>query len=117
MQRLSTCLLVFLLSSVKAHATEDPDLLVKVEPVYPIEAREAQTEGWVLLEFDITKLGAPINVVAIDSFPKRIFESAAIKAVKQWRYNPAFYPESRETLGFRVKLEFKLEKTIKELAY
>ncbi|WP_306126977.1 energy transducer TonB [Rheinheimera baltica] len=91
-------------------ATEDPNLLVRVEPFYPIEAYEQKIEGWVLLEFDISKLGIPNKIRIIDSFPKEIFDSSAIMAVKQWKYNPAFYAIPRDVFGFRVKLEFKLDK-------
>ena len=111
MRKLSV--LFTLLASFSLFATEDPNVLVRVDPVYPVEAYEQKIEGWVLLEFDISKLGVPSNVKAIESAPPKLFDEAAINAVKQWRYNPAFYYKSHSILDFRVKLEFKLDEANK----
>ncbi|WP_076421163.1 energy transducer TonB [Colwellia sp. UCD-KL20] len=105
--------IAFLLISSASLATKDPNLLVVIDPIYPVEAYERKVEGWVLLEFNISKLGVPNKILAVDSFPKNIFESAAINAVKQWKYDPMFYAKPRDIVGFQVKLEFKLDKTNK----
>lgn len=112
MRKSSICFVILLVSS-SLFATENPNVIFKKEPVYPIEAYEKKIEGWVLLEFDITKLGVPNNIKAIKSAPTKIFDEAAINALKQWRFNPVFYSQPRSISDFSVVIEFKLDEANK----
>ncbi len=61
-------------------------LLHRTEPVYPAFAREHNMSGAVLLGATITKTGA-ITDLHVLSGPS-VFRSAAMDAVKSWRYRP-----------------------------
>jgi TonB family protein len=61
-------------------------LVNKVEPDYPILARQARIEGTVTLDAVIGKDGAVRSLSVASGHP--LLVPAAIAAVKQWRYKP-----------------------------
>ena len=61
-------------------------LIRKVKPTYPPLARQARIQGAVLLQAEISKDGTIQNLRLISGHP--MLTSAAIEAVKQWRYKP-----------------------------
>jgi len=62
--------------------------LVRVEPRYPMSAKQQGVEGWVELAFTITKAGTVKDVVVTAANPGTIFNRAAVQAVSKWKYNP-----------------------------
>ena len=61
-------------------------LLRKIQPAYPPLARQARTQGSVLLQAEISKDGSIQNLRLISGHP--MLAPAAIEAVKQWKYKP-----------------------------
>jgi TonB family protein len=57
-----------------------------VEPVYPPIARTARIQGQVIVDVTISETGSIQNVQLISGHP--ILASAALDAVRQWRYKP-----------------------------
>lgn len=57
-----------------------------VKPVYPKEAREKHVYGMVRLRATITMTGELRGIQVIQGDP--LLVPAALKAVKQWRYEP-----------------------------
>jgi protein TonB len=83
--------------------------LVRVSPQYPVAASQRRLEGWVLVEFTITSAGTVTDATAVQAEPPGVFESAALQAVRRWKYKPGVRdgkPFNRP--GVRVKLDFKL---------
>lgn len=64
----------------------DAVAISRIEPMYPAQAAQKGLEGWVKLSFDIDKTGAVTNVQVLEAQPKRVFNLAAVKALKRWRY-------------------------------
>lgn len=62
--------------------------LVRVDPEYPPRAKQQGIEGWVELEFTISPAGTVQDARVIGSNPAYVFDRAALRAVKKWRYNP-----------------------------
>jgi len=62
--------------------------LVRVEPQYPMNAKQRGIEGWVELDFTITAAGTVADVVVTASSPGTVFDRAAVNAVSKWKYNP-----------------------------
>lgn len=58
--------------------------------VYPTQALLYKKEGKVVLKFTITTQGIADNIQIVESNPKGLFDQAAIQALKQWRFEPAF---------------------------
>ena len=90
----------------------DGDLLpiVKVQPIYPRRALSRGIEGYVILEFTVTKNGSVKNPVVVEADPLRIFDSAAIKAALKFKYKPRIVDgEPVDVAGVQNKLTFQIE--------
>ncbi len=86
--------------------------IVKVAPVYPRRALQRGIEGWVLLEFTVTRQGTTKDIRVIDSQPKsKIFHRAAIKAAAKFKYKPRTEDgKPIEVPGVRNRIVFRMEK-------
>jgi protein TonB len=94
-----------------AIAASDTDVvpIVRVTPQYPLRASERGIEGWVEVEFTISKLGTVKNPNVLNSHPSSIFDRAALKAIRKWKYNPKIEDgEPVERSGIKVRLKFNL---------
>ena len=60
----------------------------RIEPEYPMRARQEGIEGFVRLLIDITDTGTVTNVRIIEAEPRRMFETSAKRAVLRWKYDP-----------------------------
>jgi protein TonB len=92
-------------------AAADTDIvpIVRVEPQYPLRASERGIEGWVEVEFTISKLGTVKDARVINSAPSSIFDRATLKAIRKWKYNPKIEDgEPVERSGVKVRLKFDL---------
>ena len=92
-------------------AASDTDVvpIVRVTPQYPLRASERGIEGWVEVEFTISKLGTVKDPRVINSHPSSIFDRAALKAIRKWKYNPKIEDgEPVERPGIKVRLKFDL---------
>jgi len=82
--------------------------LVRVDPDYPPRAKQQGIGGWVELEFTISPIGTVQDARVTASKPTFIFDRAALRAVRKWRYNPKTQdgvPVART--GVRVRLRFE----------
>lgn len=68
-----------------AHAFELKPIK-RVEPTYPPEAARSGTTGFVEVEFTVDATGKVASVSVVNAKPARTFETAAVKAVKQWQF-------------------------------
>ncbi len=93
---------------------KEPKLVHRVTPQYPPEAREAGTEGTVVLEATIAKDGSVRETrVKQDADPHLV--KAARAAVGQWRYEPVRDPQGKAVEAtFSVKVRFALDKNKKK---
>jgi protein TonB len=83
---------------------------VRIQPDYPIQARQKGIEGWVVVRFDVAADGSVRNPVVVDAQPKKIFDRNAIQAVKGWKYNPKIEDgKPVEQRGLKIRLTFNLE--------
>ena len=92
-----------------ASADGDAVPMVRVPPQYPEKAQQRGIEGRVLIEFTISKAGTVKNPKVIAFEPSKIFNKAALKAVKQWKYNPKIVNgQAVEQAGIRISIPFRL---------
>jgi len=82
--------------------------LVRIPPIYPRRAANRRIQGWVTLEFTITAQGRVKDASVIDSKPNSIFNSAALKAIKRWKFKPHIVAGEAQEQRARQTLEFKL---------
>lgn len=94
-----------------AIAASDSDVIpiVRVAPQYPLRASERGIEGWVEVEFTISKTGTVKNPMVLNSNPSSIFDREALKAIRKWKYQPKIEDgEAVERPGVKVRLKFDL---------
>jgi protein TonB len=85
--------------------------LVRIEPDYPMKARQRGIEGWVVVEFTITPAGTIKDARVLQAQPPGIFDEAAVRAVSRWKYNPKIEGGvAVERPGIKVRLDFKLDR-------
>ena len=96
--------------SVSAGSDRDAVPQVRIQPDYPIQARQKGIEGWVDVKFTVGADGSVRNPVVVNAQPKKIFDRAAIQAVKGWKYNPKIEDgRAVERKGLKVRIRFQLE--------
>ena len=84
--------------------------IVKVAPVYPRRAQTRGIEGFVLLEFVVTKTGAVRDPRIIESQPPGIFDRAALSAALKFKYKPKVVNgEPIDVAGVRNRITFELQ--------
>jgi protein TonB len=86
--------------------------LVRVDPTYPIRAKERGIEGWVQVEFTISPRGTVIDPRIVAYEPSSIFNQAALRAIRRWKYNPKIVDGKPVTRpGQLIILDFVLSNT------
>lgn len=58
-------------------------------PEYPRRAALQGLEGYVDVSFDVQASGATENIRVVHAEPERVFDRAAVNAVKRWKFQPA----------------------------
>jgi protein TonB len=95
-----------------AAGTADGDYLpiVKVAPVYPQRAIDRGIEGYVIVEFTVTKTGAVRDPRVVEYHPSTIFNKAALAAALKFKYKPRVVDgQPIEVHGVLNKITFQLE--------
>ncbi len=85
-----------------------PELIEKVNPVYPAELKKAGVSGTVVLEVKIDKQGKPVTIKAIQS-PAPELAQAAIDAVKQWKWKPTVIDGKAVDVTSTITVKFVLQ--------
>lgn len=89
---------------------QDASPVVRMEPKYPMEAARNGLEGWVELSFSIDTTGQVTDVKVIQSEPRRVFDQAAMQALKRWKYRPKVIDgQAIVQSGLAVRLDFNLD--------
>ena len=83
---------------------------IRIEPDYPPQARDRGIEGWVTFRFTVTKEGRVKDVEIVDSQPPRIWDSATLRSVSTWKYQPALKDGVPvEQVGLTATYRFQLD--------
>jgi protein TonB len=78
-------------------------------PVYPAIARRSGDQGTVMLKVLVNPEGAPLRVELDQSSGSKPLDSAALEAVKGWRFVPARRGAQNIEAWVRVPVVFRLE--------
>jgi len=85
--------------------------MTKLAPEYPRRAARRGIEGFVILEYTVTKQGKVKDIIVVESSPSNIFNSAAKRSAKGYQYQPRVENgEPVEVFGVRTKIVFRMEK-------
>jgi len=84
-----------------------PELIERVEPLYPETARKLRQEGTVVLEAVITSAGI-VDEVRVVASAGPLLDAAALAAVRNWRYRAATLNGRAVAVFLAVKVRFSL---------
>ncbi len=97
-------------SEIGNYASDAPIATVLVQPEYPARALTKGIEGFVDVRFDVTARGSTDNIQITLGMPERIFDRAAIKAVKKWKFQPMVADgKAVPYAGLEQRITFQLE--------
>ena len=77
-----------------------------VNPVYPESARKRGVEGWVELAFTVTTNGTVEDIEVRNASPAEVFDQAAIRALRGWRFQPVTRNGEKIAQRAMVRLKF-----------
>lgn len=84
-----------------------PVVTERVDPAYPDEYRRARVGGIVIVEAAISEAGTVENVALLKSVAPA-FDTAAMNAVRQWKFKPAVRDGQPVPVLFNLTVNFKL---------
>ena len=77
-------------------------------PRYPAEAFRSRQEGWVEVSFTVATDGSVKDGAVVNANPARVFNSAALKGIADWRFQPRLENGQPVEQQVRTRIEFKL---------
>lgn len=87
----------------------DAQPMVRIPPQYPPRAAERGTEGFCLMQFDVTPDGTPTNIEALNC-SSSMFVRASTRAVERWRYEPKIQDGNAVwRRGVQTRLDYQLD--------
>ncbi len=85
----------------------DPEVVSRVQPVYPNEAIQAGLEGTVYTKMWVDETGRVVEVIVTKS-DNEIFNRASMDAGLQWLFNPALANGKPIAVWVAVPFRFKI---------
>jgi TonB family protein len=89
-----------------ATAPGDSRLIHRVDPEYPVEARDKHIQGPVVLNVQVLQNGSVGNIEIAAGNP--LLADAAVRAVKQWKYEPYVMAGQSSQSQTRITIRFTL---------
>jgi TonB family protein len=87
----------------------EPVLLKKIAPEYPLAAKKAKLQGFIVVQMVLDKDGIPRAPAVLEMAPGcEELAAAAVDAVLQWRYEPAKLDGEPVAVYFTVNVKFAL---------
>lgn len=83
--------------------------MLRIPPVYPRNAKLAKIQGFVKMEVVINPDGTVNDISVIEAKPPRMFDTAAVNAMKQWKFKPKLVNGVAVSQRAQQVIEFKLE--------
>ncbi|MFK7731660.1 MAG: energy transducer TonB [Pseudomonadales bacterium] len=89
----------------------EPIPYLRSQPIYPRTAANRGISGYVDVMFTINVMGATEDVQVIGAEPANVFDRAALRAVKKWKYRPqiADNGEAVRKAGVTTRVRFQIE--------
>lgn len=84
---------------------EAPVLVTRIEPTYPVFAREAQIQGTVALEVVVARTGRVQHVRVLEGVTG--LNDAAVDAARRWIFKPAMKHGSPVDALYEIDFDFR----------
>ncbi len=87
-----------------------PIFMKHILPTYPEYARRRGLEGFVILQFIVDINGRVVEPSVQEANPQGYFETAAIRAIKQWRFSPGRNDKGTPVpCRLQMRIDFRLK--------
>ena len=80
----------------------------RVPPTYPRRAKQAGIEGYVTMVVTIRPDGTVSNASVMEAEPPRLFDEAALAAMRRWKFRPKIVDGTPVAQRARQTIEFTL---------
>ncbi|HEV2606378.1 MAG TPA: energy transducer TonB, partial [Xanthomonadaceae bacterium] len=78
-----------------------PDVVSSAQPVYPRDALRDGVSGEVTVAFTVNPDGSVSGASVVSSNPRRVFDAAALEAIRKWRFEaPGEAVSGKRTFAF-----------------
>ncbi len=96
----------------QADRTRDGGLipLVTIAPMYPRQALRKRAEGYVIVEFTVTRDGSVKSPKVIEAKPRRLFNQAALRTILRYKFKPLIVDGQPQETRASWRINFVLEK-------
>ncbi len=85
--------------------------IIRVAPVYPLNALRSGIEGYAIVEFTVTRTGSVTDVRVVDAQPRHVFSRVAREAATQFKYKPMIVDgEPVDVKGVKNKFTFRISR-------
>jgi protein TonB len=84
-----------------------PEPIKNVQPTYPDAAKKSKTEGMVWVKVWVDEKGN-VAEATVEKSDAKVLDSAAVAAVKQWKFKPAISKGKPVSLWVTIPFKFKL---------
>lgn len=84
-----------------------PKVLARPPLEYPSEAAKNGIKGYVIINILIAKDGSVELAKVLESEPSEVFDTAALNAVRSWRFSPAKYKQKPVKIWAKQKIRFE----------
>lgn len=86
-----------------------PAAIVRVNPVYPYRAKQRNITGTVEVQFLVGVDGTVSQIQILTAHPPGLFDEAALKAVRQWKFRPGKIDGQVVRSWVRTLIKFDLD--------
>jgi TonB family protein len=93
----------------KPQAVRDDMVVKSVTPEYPAKAQRRRVEGYVDLHFTTNEAGEVVDVAVAKAEPVDIFEDAAIRALKKWKFKPLMIDGEATSQRLALRMRFAMQ--------
>jgi TonB family protein len=93
----------------KPQAVRDDMVVKSVTPEYPSKAQRRQIEGYVDLHFTTNEAGEVVDVSVAKAEPPDMFEEAAIRALKKWKFKPLMIDGEASSQRLALRMRFAMQ--------
>ncbi|WP_157981911.1 energy transducer TonB [Aliidiomarina sedimenti] len=84
-------------------------------PRYPPAALFDKREGFVVMEFDLTADGIPVEINIIESYPEYFFDLESIRSLSRSRYELKSGQEPGSMECFSIRFDYFLEEGLTQI--
>ena len=83
----------------------------RMPPLYPLQARRTNVEGWVEVSFLVDENGLVSDIRILQADPPGMFEESTRRAVANWRFQPGTVMGQPVRTRVTTTVRFELEQT------